>query len=322
MLSGGLIGILLAGSQMLLVHANAAGIVVSLCVIAVWCFLEDRFIPAGVSCLAVSLILKPHDVALIWLYFLFAGGLHRKRALQTLALAAILTLPLVLWTTHVAPNWLNELHTNLAILTTHGHANDPGPASMSVPGIGMILSLQSVLSVFRDDAHFYNPLSYVICGVLLLVWSLTTLRSRTTPAGSWLALAAIAPLSLLPFYHRLYDAKLLLLAVPAGAMLWAERSRLSRPAVAVTVTGILLIGDLQWVIFSIYLKDHHPPTSGLSPHWFTPLLVFPVPLILLTMTIFYLWVYVRRAAGPHPTPDSQPASTTDSHPISRTAFHP
>jgi hypothetical protein len=237
-------------------------------------------------------------------------------------LAAILTLPLVLWTAHVAPNWLNELHTNLAILTTHGHANDPGPASMSVHGIGMILCLQSVLSVFRDDARFYNPLTYVICGVLLLVWSLTTLRSRPTPAGSWLALAATAPLSLLPFYNWLYDAKLLLLAGPACAMLWAERGRLCRPALAITATGILLIGDLQWVIFGNYLRDLHPPTSALSRHWFTPLLVFPVPLILLTMTIFYLWVYVRRAADPHATPDAQPASTTDAHPMYRTASHP
>ena len=40
-------------------------------------------------CLAISLMLKPHDAGLVWLYFLLAGGIYRKRALQALVADAI-----------------------------------------------------------------------------------------------------------------------------------------------------------------------------------------------------------------------------------------
>jgi len=56
-------------------------------------------------CLVVSLALKPHDAALIWLFFLLAGGTYRKRALQTLALFLVFAVPTVLWVTWLSPHW-------------------------------------------------------------------------------------------------------------------------------------------------------------------------------------------------------------------------
>lgn len=67
-ISGGLLGILLATSVWNLVTGNAAGIVVGLTVMSVWCFLQKRFEPIGVFCLAASLAIKPHDSGLIWLF--------------------------------------------------------------------------------------------------------------------------------------------------------------------------------------------------------------------------------------------------------------
>ena len=67
---------------------NAAGIVVGFCGIAVWCFLKNRFVWIGVLCLALSLAVKPHDSGFVWLYFLLAGGVFRKRAVQTAAITA------------------------------------------------------------------------------------------------------------------------------------------------------------------------------------------------------------------------------------------
>jgi len=91
-----LICIVLANSEVLFAGGNPSGIVVSLCVVAVWCFLRDRFVPAGILCMAVSLAIKPHDTGLIWLYLLLAGGVYRKRALQTLAVSVLLALPAIL----------------------------------------------------------------------------------------------------------------------------------------------------------------------------------------------------------------------------------
>jgi hypothetical protein len=295
-LSGGLVGVLLAGSGSLLVHANPAGLVVSLCVIAVWCFVRERFVLAGILCLATGLLLKPHDAALVWLYFLLAGGVYRKRALQTLSAAIVLALPLLLWVTGVAPRWISELSANLATLAAHGHANDPGPASMSVHGIGMIVSLQSVLSFLRDDPAFYKPVSYLICGILLFLWSHSTFRSRPMPRQTWLALASIAALSMLPFYHRLYDTRLLLLTVPACAILRSEGGRLGRFALAITAATLLFTSDLFWNFLANFLnrlpQDSH---SGLL---LTAIQVLPVPLLLLLTAAFYLYACLR------PTPQA------------------
>ena len=43
-----LLCLFLLGSELLLEFGNAAGIAISLCVIAVWCFLKDRFVSAGI----------------------------------------------------------------------------------------------------------------------------------------------------------------------------------------------------------------------------------------------------------------------------------
>ena len=279
---------------MLLVHCNPAGIAIPLCLIAVWCFVRQRFVAVGVLCLALSLALKPQDAAFVWLYLLLAGGVYRKRALQTLLVGAILCLPLIVWITHVAPNWPQELHSNLAsISAAYGHANNPGPTSMPVPGIGMIISLQSALSTISDSPRFYNTAAYLICGLLLLLWSLAASKSRLEPKRTWLALAAIAALSLLPFYHRLYDTRLLLLAVPACAMLCAEGGRIARLGVTLTTAAILLTGDIQWVLFTRFLQ--HTASQPVKLAATTVRLVQTLPVLaLLTTAIFYLWLYLRR----------------------------
>ena len=294
--SGILIGFFLANSEVLVVLCNPAGIAVSLCVVAAWCFIRERFVPAGILCLAVSLAVKPQDAGLVWLYFLLAGGVYRRRALQTLVATLALGLPGILWVWSVAPNWLQEWRSNILAFSVHGGINDPGPASTGGHGLGMLVNLQAVLSVFRDDPHFYNPVSYLICVPLLLLWLIVTLRSRPSPAKAWIGLAAIAALSMLPVYHHLYDSKILLLTVPACAMLWAEGGLIGRLALLVTAAGFVLNGDVTWAIVLGLIGRLHMPPSGLSEQLLIAVQVFPAPLILLVIGVFYLWVYARRSS--------------------------
>ena len=294
--SGILIGFFLANSEVLVVLCNPAGIAVSLCVVAAWCFIRERFVPAGILCLAVSLVVKPQDAGLVWLYFLLAGGVYRRRALQTLVATLALGLPGILWVWSVAPNWLQEWRSNILAFSVHGGINDPGPASSGGHGLGMLVNLQAVLSVFRDDPHFYNPVSYLICVPLLLLWLIVTLRSRPTPAKAWIGLAAIAALSMLPVYHHLYDSKILLLTVPACAMLWAEGGLIGWLALLVNTAGFALNGDVTWAIVLGLIGRLHMPPSGLSEQLLIALQVFPAPLILLVIGVFYLWVYARRCS--------------------------
>jgi hypothetical protein len=302
--SGALIGFFLLNSELLVVAGNMAGVAISFCVVAVWCFLRKRFVPVGILCLAIALAVKPHDTGLVWLYFLLAGGVHRKRALQTLLVAVALSLPGVLWVWHVAPHWIQGLHSNLLADSVHGGTNDPGLISTGAHGLGMMVNLQTVISAIWDDPRIYNTATYLICGALLLIWSVTTLRFRSSLSRAWLALAAIAALSMLPFYHRQQDTRLILLTVPACVMLWAEGGLIGWLALMVNTAGFVLAGDIPWIVFLSLIDKLHLPATRLSGRILTAVQVFPVPLILLTMSVYYLWVYVRRcSAQPEPHQD-------------------
>jgi len=289
-----LICLVLVNSEVIFAGGNSAGLVVGLCVVAVWCFLKERFVTAGVLCMAVSLAIKPHDAGLVWLYFLLAGGVHRKRALQSLVLTAVLALAAVVWVSQVAPHWMHDWGSNMAAINSHGGMNDPGRVSAVSHDVDLVIDLQSVISVFRDNPQIYNPVTYLVCGAMLLVWLIRTVRVRFSQTSAWLAIAAVVPLTMLVTYHRPWDAKLLLLTVPASAMLWAGRGATGWLALLVTMAGVVVTGDIPLVILSILGGKLHR-TMTLPGKMLTTVVIHPVPLILLAMSAFYLWTYLKRA---------------------------
>ena len=311
-LAGGLLGLILLNSELLIFEGNMAGLVISLCVIAVWCFLSDRFVPLGILFLALGLITKPQDTGLIWLYFLLAGPIQRKRALQTLLVAVVLALPAILWASHVAPNWSHELFANLAAASARGDLNDPGPTSMGAHNLGGMINLQTALAYLHDDPRFYNPLAWLLCAPLLIAWAIT-LHSHShshshspspspshshSHSHSYFPLAAIAVFTLLPVYHRQYDAKLLLLAVPACALLWSRASRaVARLAAFLTLAAILITGDLTWAVLLGLIANAHAATSGSSTLFAVNSIFFAVPFTLLALSAFFVWAYARRTSS-------------------------
>jgi len=289
-----LLCLVLANCEILFATGTVTGIVVSLCVVALWCFLEERFVVAGIVCLAVALAIKPHDAGWIWLFFLLSGGVYRKRALQTMALTAALGLPVILWVTQVSPHWMQELHSNLQAASSPAGNCNPGPANPHfASNPEMVIDLQSALSVFRDDPRIYNLASYLICGPLLLAWSIRTLKTRNSRTKTWLALAALVPLAMLASYHRPYDAKLLLLVAPACALLWAEGRPIRWVALLLNAAGIVLTADVPLIILELLNNHFQVSTAEISGKFITVLLLRPTPLVLLVMGCFNLWIYLR-----------------------------
>ena len=292
------LGFLLANCEAVFVTGNPAGIVVGLCVTAVWCFLTERFAIAGIFCLALSLAIKPHDSGLVWLFFLLAGGVYRKRALQTLAVAVALCLPMVAWVSYLSPHWIHELHDNLQMAAAPGGQLNLGAVTdITGRGPSMRIDLQSAISLFWSDPRIYLPVSYAACGSLLVIWAFITLRRRVSPANAWLALAAIAPITILFTYHRPYDAKLLMLTIPACAMLWAEGGLMARMASLVNIAGIVITSDIPLGIYFILTGNLHLPATGPCGKILAVMLTRPVPPILLAMSLFYLLAYLRRDAA-------------------------
>ncbi len=292
-ISGALLGLFLMNSFWLFMIGNSAGIVVSLCVIAVWCFLKDRCITVGISCLAISLALKPHDSGMVWLFFLLAGGAFRKRALQSLIVLVALSVPAVLWVTHAGPHWIKEMNANMSSFSGVGGITDPAATGTAGRNMDSLVQLQSAVSIFWDDPQIYNWITYVICGALILVWVFATLRFPPSKPRTWLALAVIAPLSMLPTYHMQHDAKLLLLAVPACAMMWASGGKPGKLAIVVTGAAIVINGDIFSALRITLTHRFIVPQPHLLSEALTVLLTRPAPLILLVTAGFYLWIYVR-----------------------------
>jgi hypothetical protein len=283
---------MLANREILFTSGNAAGLAVSFCVIAVWCFLRSRCVPAGIILLAIGLVTKPQDVGFVWLYFLLAGGTRRKRALQTLVVVAALCLPAALWVSHAAPQWAQELHANLLTGTAGRGLSNPGPTALSSRTSQAIFDLQAAFSIFRNNPHFYNPVSYLLGCSLILVWIVVTLRKRLSPPRSRIGLAAISALTFLPVYHRIYDAELLMLMVPACAMLWAAGGARRWLALAITAAAIFSTSDVPVGFLVLHIK--HLPIALSTLHGKMEMLALqPFPLILLAAGCFYLWVYAR-----------------------------
>lgn len=296
--TGVLLAFLLANSGMALAIGNPAGVTVAFCVIAVWCFVNERFVSAGIVCLAIGLALKPHDAGFVWLYLLVAGRTLRKNAFRVLAVYAGFALPLLLWTTHISPHWISELRSNLQWFSQPGGINDPGPSSFTGHGVIRAIDLQAAISVFKDDSHIYNAISFLVCGALLLAWAVAILRSRHNAAGSWLLFAGIAALSMLPSYHRPYDAKLLLLLVPAFAILWAQGGPIRWVVLLLSGSAIAAVGDFPLAILALFAHRVPISSDGFLGELITVVLWNPTPLLLLASSIFFLWAFVRQGSRP------------------------
>jgi hypothetical protein len=299
-LTGALLCLLLANSGTLICTGNPSSLAVSLSIIGACCLLRERAVIFGIVCMAMSLALKPQDSSLIWLALFLLGGTVRKRAMQTVAVLAGATAPVLLWVWHIAPHWLNELHSHVSEILAPGALDDPGPANVLKRGTMGYTNLQSVLSLIRDNPRFYNLASYAIGLLLVGIFVLVTIKFRTSEEGRWLAMAFACAATLLPFYHRNYDSKLLLLTIPACALLWSRKGLMSKVALIVTTMGLLVPSDLPWAIY-ISL------TAGLQLTGIWAQLYFysralPIPCVIAMVALFYLAAYaiwLRKSETPH-----------------------
>jgi hypothetical protein len=287
-----LLAIFLATSNMLIVTEQPSGIAIALCVLGVWTLLKNRSVTAGIVCFALSLTLKPQVGALVLIYFLLATRLYRRRALAIVALAAVFCLPgLVVAAMHSqAAHWIRDLSTNLHGISMHGNLSDPGPANLDSY---MIANLQTVIGVFQDDARFENHLTWLICGGLFALWTYITVRAKGSDAKDLLGIASIAAMSLLPMYHRHYDARLLVLTFPAMALLSARRDVIAAVTV-VSATALIVLSHPDRILPQRYLEL---TTLATIDRGHLLLAYHSLPLLLAFLTCFYTACYARLLRG-------------------------
>jgi hypothetical protein len=290
--SGVLICLIVSGSEILIQAGNSVALAICLCTVGVWCATRKKHSGLGMLCMALALVLKPQDILLIWACFLLANRGQRQWALKTLAVAAGLTLLAVTWMMSVSPHWIPELVHSLATDSLPGHVNnlaDPGDPSLWG---AMKVPLQTVTSLFWANEITYNIIAYAVLAIMFLAW-LWGMWNAGDERSFWVGLAAAIPLTILVGYHRQHDTRLLILAVPACAMLLAERTRVGKLAVAFTTCAILASSNAV-----LHLMGLLSPIVGIKAHGFTGMLLYaivgrPIPLTLLAMSIFYICLLLR-----------------------------
>jgi hypothetical protein len=290
LLTGALLCCYLANSGSLISTGNAASIALSLGIIGAWCILRERWVVAGLLFVALSLAIKPHDSAFLWLGLVFCGGVFRRRALQSLAVMLCVSLPFVVWVWRIAPEWVQEMRAHIAVLSAHGAVSDPGPATVLNRGTLALTNLQAVFSLAWDEPRFYNVASYAVCTVLAAVAIWVTVRRRPTESARWMAMAFAAALTLLPVYHRQYDSKLLILTIPACALLWSQKGRVGKVALIVTALGLLVTSDLPWAFYLAGTSKMQ--LTGIAGRLYFLSLAVTVPCVVTMVAVFFLWAYV------------------------------
>jgi len=245
------------------VTGNVALAAVELGVVAVWKARQRHDIATAVL-LAVSAALKPQIGLCFLLYYLvcrrwriFAG------ATALLALfAAVGLLRLEVSHTPWFGNYLNDNH----VLLESGILANFTPVNPMRFGL---LNLQVILYSMVGSVGVANHLAELIGVVFLGAWLLIVLRRRIRQ-DDLLDLSAIAVMSLLPVYHRFYDAVLLVLPL---CWVVASYRKARLPAILALLLMVPFLIPGGTILQTMQINGRIPST--LSEHWWWDTIVMP-----------------------------------------------
>jgi Glycosyltransferase family 87 len=181
---------------------NQTILVVGLCAFGIWAAGCNRDIIAGLS-FGVACSLKPHIAGFFLLYYL----LHRRWRLMASAitLAVVLVMVAAAWMQLAGVAWLPDYLNNIKFGATHNSFDDFTSAN---PIRFMLINLQVPFYSFTHSARSANLLAFCVGAALIIAWIILVFRNRRQEV-ELLSLSTIAVIGLLPLYHRLYDASVL-----------------------------------------------------------------------------------------------------------------
>lgn len=236
---------------------------ISLLIIGTLFYLRGRYMPLATVLLMLSLAVKPQMGLMIVLYFVFSRIYSRQAVCAITGSIVILLIGgLILKSRPVSAQWTSALRTQIADSEKPGEVNDPRPAVKS--SIAFV-NLQAITSVFVDEKKVYDALTYVIFLAGMVAWIAAIARSHSGSSGHWLALATLAALSLLPVYHRDYDTRMLILALPAVAIIFRQRRILGSIVIALTLLHIFSFPIQRRSLRALQILAEHHITAHIVP---------------------------------------------------------
>jgi Glycosyltransferase family 87 len=239
-----------------IVTGNVTLVAVELSVVGIWAARRHYDIAAGVL-LAVAAGLKPQIGLCFLLYYL----LRRRWRLCGIAVALLACgaglglLRLEFGHTPWLANFLNDNHT---LLETGVLGNF---TSINPTRFGLI-NLQVALYPILGSVRVTNVVAVVTGGVLLVAWMVSVAGKEPEGDRELLELSAIAVISLLPVYHRFYDATLLVLPL-CWTLMSFRRAR--KFAVISLLLMLPFLAPGGTLLETMEVGGSIP--AGLSQHW-------------------------------------------------------
>lgn len=185
---------------------NESILVVALCALGILMASREKDIAAGI-CFGLACSLKPHMAAFLVLYYLIR---FRWRLFAwALTTTAVITLVAVLWLQIRGVSWIHDYLRNLRGFAAQNRIDDFTAAN---PIRFLLINLQVLFYSFTRSARSANFLAFAGGAVLICAWMYLCFKNRSRQnQTSLLSLGTIAVISLLPVYHRFYDATLLVI---------------------------------------------------------------------------------------------------------------
>jgi glycosyl transferase family 87 len=285
--------ILVASVMMSMVVASSTGGLgnpgipaIGLAAVAIWLFVRTKRWVLASLILAISIAVKPHVCGplLVWTYF----RTRYRIACWTAAVLSSLLLFVPVVSLERSPSsafWFDTLRSNLAGADTLGGINDP---SLSNADAARMTNLQTVFAIIGFGAQGSNAAAWIITGACLTAWLLAVLRNRNSDDQPLFGIASLVCVTLLPVYHRLQDARLLVLSVPALVWLLTNRRVIGFLAAALTVPALFSVSFQFDRFFLAGAMQHSLEHSNVLLQL---LFLREAPLAVLGLTIIYLWVF-------------------------------
>jgi hypothetical protein len=272
-------------------------VALSCVVIGIWCIHHSRCVCGGVT-LALACAIKPHVALPFLIYYMF----RRERRVTDVALLVLAATWAVSLTAMQLSgvDWIHGWMLNIREITGEGGINDP---SIGGPYRDEIVSLHVVLHSLSMDDQIVRVLAGCAAAVLV-AWYVRVHPRERSDADSTVAsarkadllpLAALAALSMLPVYHRVYDA--LILAIPlawALAELDGPQRRLALVAILPLAVFLIPLNFLNSLVIRL------PALAEQSSQWWWHALVVPHYAwgsLLLTLTLMWSLSRQRKLAG-------------------------
>jgi hypothetical protein len=268
------------------------------------CLLRRSHAAITAALLGVSIILKP-QIGLCFLIFAVVKGCWRT-AIWAMGGVTAATLLAILRMQVSHTNWIASYVVDNRALFSGGMLTD---FTASNPTRWGLINAQLLAYTFLGNRSAANEAAWLIFITLGFLWLFWAVRSVSGADDPLLDLAAMLVLSLLPIYHRFYDAVVLIVPLAWILKEWHRQHAFTRLGVSFALAPFLVPGGTLLEV--LQSKGRIPPSIANS--WWWQMMVLPHEVWAL-MGLSFLLLYAmapnkRQAAakeGTYSTADTRP----------------